>query len=206
MARGDRPLLQGLDLELGAGDVLLVQGPNGSGKSSLLRCLAGLLRPAAGRVRLGGGALPAEAAEPAVQRADIDRADVHLVQGPAALKPDLTALENLAFLRALLGGTGDLAHALERVGLTAAAALPARFLSTGQRRRATLARLLVAARPVWLLDEPEAGLDAEGRQRLAAMVGAQAAGGGIVVLATHALDLVPVTLRLDLGGRPAPSP
>jgi heme exporter protein A len=173
--RGERLLFDGLSFTAGAGDAVIVTGPNGAGKTSLLRMIAGLL--------------PAEAGAVALDGAPVGRESLHLVGHLDAVKGALTVRENLEFSHALLGGQGDAAP-LEALGLGALAELPTRVLSAGQKRRLALARLLVAARPLWLLDEPTASLDADGQARLAAIIAAHRAGGGIVVAATHAaLDL-----------------
>lgn len=178
--RGGRMLFESLSFRLGPGDALVLRGPNGSGKSSLLRLLAGLLRPASGRLTWDGEAVGADL--PA------HGARVHLVAaGADALKPLLAVRENLAAAAGLLGagGTGRLAGALDAFGLDALADTPARFLSTGQRRRAALARLLAVPRPLWLLDEPGVGLDRASRARLEAVIGEHRARGGTCVVATH---------------------
>lgn len=164
-------MFRGLSFAVPPGGALLLLGPNGAGKSTLLRVLAGLLRLEAGAVRWRGG----EAA-----------GRVALVGHQDAVKPGLTTWENLA-LAAGAGG-GDRGGALAAMGLDGLAALPARMLSAGQRRRLALARLIVSARPVWLLDEPTLGLDAASVARLGTALAAHRAGGGVVVAATH-LDL-----------------
>lgn len=174
--RGGEPVFEGVDFVLGEGEALAVTGPNGSGKSTLLRILAGLLPPAAGSVRLedGGDAWPnAQAA-------------AHYLGHQNAMKAALTVEENLSFWRAFLGEPHlEVGEALEMVGLASIGHLPFGYLSTGLRRRAAIARMLVSYRPVWLLDEPTAGLDAASERQFAALMGAHLEDGGIIVAATH---------------------
>ncbi len=158
-----------------SGEALVVTGHNGAGKTTLLRLIAGLLEPAQGEIELSGGAADASLPEQA-----------HYLGHRDALKPALTVLENLQFWYAFLGGRdAPAASALEPVGLAGLAGLPAGYLSAGQRRRLSVARLLAAPRPVWLLDEPTAALDSAGQQRLLGLMQAHLAGGGIIVAATH---------------------
>lgn len=190
--RGGRTLFSGLEFSVSAGEALAVTGPNGAGKSSLLRLIAGLLRPAAGRIALEGGDPECSIGTSA-----------HFVGHLDAAKGALTAAENLEFMRALLGGAGSGgAEALAALGLDGLADVPALMFSAGQRRRLALARLLVAPRPLWLLDEPTTALDAEGQETFAALAAKHLAGGGILVAATHApLKIAPVTeIRLGSGG------
>ena len=201
--RGGRPVFAGLSFAARGGEALGVVGRNGAGKSTLLRVLAGLLRPAAGRVSLE----PPQARDPDTPVAE----RAHYLGHADALKPALTPRDHLAFAAAMLGrpeaaeGTGGAAatpdEALERVALAHAADLPCGYLSAGQRRRVALARLLVASRPLWLLDEPATALDAASQAVLAGMMRDHLAGGGLVVAATHApLGLAASReLRLDRG-------
>ena len=173
--RGGRSVFSGLDFEASSGEVLAVVGPNGSGKTSLLRLIAGLLVPAGGSVDLEGGDVELTPPEQS-----------HYLGHRDALKPALTVHENLAFWRDFLGGTaGDLGQCLTAVGLGHATHLPAAYLSAGQRRRLSIARLLVARRPVWLLDEPTSALDAAGHELFTGIMREHLAGGGIIVAATH---------------------
>ena len=187
--RGGRTVFSGLDFDASAGQALAVVGPNGAGKTSLLRLIAGLLLPAGGSVALEGGddelTLPEQS---------------HYLGHRDALKPALSVHENLAFWRDFLGGAaGDLGQGLSAVGLAHATHLPAAYLSAGQRRRLSIARLLVLRRPVWLLDEPTSALDAAGQDLFVDIMRDHLAGGGIIVAATHA-PLGIVTRELRMGG------
>jgi heme exporter protein A len=176
--RGGRPVLAGLSFEARAGAALVVTGPNGAGKSTLLRAIAGLLPLAAGAFALEGGADEAGIGEQA-----------HYLGHSDALKGALTAHENLAFWAAMLGGEASpraLGAALARLGLAHIADFPVRALSAGQKRRVGLARLLLAARPLWLLDEPTTALDAAAQGLFGAIMREHLAAGGLIVAATHA--------------------
>ena len=173
--RSGQSVFSGVDFELGEGGAIIVTGPNGAGKSTLLRVVAGLLPLSAGSVRLEGGG----EAWPTVASA------CHYLGHLNGMKPALTVQENLSFWRDFLGGDGDVAAALDGVDLEEIAHLPCGYLSTGQRRRAAIARLLVARRPLWLLDEPTAGLDAASERRFAELMMAHLEGGGMIVAATH---------------------
>lgn len=173
--RGEREVFAGLDFEAASGEVLAVTGHNGSGKTSLLRLIAGLLVPAQGAIALEGGEAELTLPEQA-----------HYLGHRDALKPALSVMENLAFWRDFLGGeVFEASESLGAVGLEHARHLPAAFLSAGQRRRLSLARLLTVRRPVWLLDEPTAALDAAGQQLFAGLMRDHLARGGLIVAATH---------------------
>jgi heme exporter protein A len=173
--RGGRQVFSGVGFTVGAGEALLVTGPNGAGKSSLLRLVAGLLRPQQGRLKLEGGDLELTIAEQA-----------HYLGHQDALKPSLSARENLGFWTALLGGeAAKNDHALAAVGLDEIAHLPAIYLSAGQRRRLAIARLIAVERPIWLLDEPTSVLDAAAQAMLADLIRAHVAGRGLVLVASH---------------------
>jgi heme exporter protein A len=176
-------VFSGLDFEASAGRALAVTGRNGSGKTSLLRLIAGLLVPAGGSIALEGGDAELNLGEQA-----------HYLGHRDALKPALSAAENLVFWRNFLGGEisdGDggleqsLHESLAPVGLDHAAHLPAAYLSAGQRRRLSLARLIAVRRPLWLLDEPTAALDVAGQTMFAGLMGDHLARGGMIVAATH---------------------
>jgi heme exporter protein A len=175
--RGQKAIFSGIGFALGGGDALLLLGPNGAGKSSLLRIMAGLLRPVAGTMVLEGGDKERSIPEQA-----------HYLGHQDALKPSLSVAENLRFWMQLLGAGSGLAplDALEAVGLIELADLPAGYLSAGQRRRLSLARLIGAKRPIWLLDEPSSALDTNGQQRLLTLMRAHLAEGGVILAATHA--------------------
>jgi heme exporter protein A len=174
--RGGREVFSGLDFEVSSGEALAVTGPNGSGKTSLLRLIAGLLRTADGSIGLEGGEAELTLSEQA-----------HYLGHRDPLKPALSVAENLAFWRDYLGGAAfDPTESLAAVGLDHAARLPAAYLSAGQRRRLSVARLLSVKRPVWLLDEPTSALDAAGQNLLTALMGDHLARGGLIVAATHA--------------------
>ncbi len=168
--RGGRTLFAGLSLALAAGEAAVVTGPNGVGKSSLIRIAAGLLAPAAGSVaRTGGQALMAEA---------------------LALDSERSLGDALGFWAALDGRREAVSDALAAVGLAHVAEVPVRWLSTGQRKRAALARVIASGAVVWLLDEPANGLDTASVAMLERVVATHRAGGGMALIATHiALDV-----------------
>lgn len=171
--RSGREVFAGVDFTLAPGEALLVLGRNGAGKSSLLRMVAGLVRVAAGRLWLEGGDAELTLAEQA-----------HYLGHQDAAKSSLTVAENLAFWTRYLGGAAD-SWALGTVGLDTLADLPAAFLSAGQRRRLSIARLIATPRPIWLLDEPTSALDGAAQARLADLMRDHRAGGGIILAATH---------------------
>ena len=198
--RGDRGVFAGLGFEVGAGELLVLRGANGSGKTSLLRMIAGLIEPAAGRLVLEGGAGDAGIAQ-----------QCHFVGHQDALKPALTARENLAFWGEFLGGgvprsRAGLAAGLAAFDLTAIAGLQAGLLSAGQKRRLALSRLALVQRPLWLLDEPTVGLDSASQTRLAALMTAHLAGGGLMIAATHVDIGLEAARTIDMGGFAAAAP
>jgi heme exporter protein A len=173
--RGGREVFAGLDFAVSSGEALAVTGANGSGKTSLLRLIAGLLVPAAGSISL-------DDAKPELTLPE----QAHYLGHRDALKPALSVLENLSFWHDFLGGNVfDAGESLASVGLGHAAHLPAAYLSAGQRRRLSLARLLTVRRPIWLLDEPAAALDATGQVLFAGLMRDHLARGGVIVAATH---------------------
>jgi heme exporter protein A len=175
LVRGGRMLFTDLSFVVAAGEALLLMGANGAGKTSLLRAIAGLLHPVAGRVRLEGGAPDQALSE-----------RCHYVGHANAIKTGLTVVENAHFWSRFLGaGATDPAGALETFGLSQLRDIPAGYLSAGQKRRLGLTRLLLAERPLWLLDEPTASLDSAAQDVLTSVVNAHLARGGLVVAATH---------------------
>ena len=188
--RGGRMVFRALSFALGAGEALLVTGPNAAGKSSLLRLVAGLLRPQQGRIELEGADSELNIGEQA-----------HYLGHQDALKPSLSVAENLAFWGAFLGGEAAKgATALTAVGLDGLAHLPATYLSAGQRRRLSLARLVAIERPIWLLDEPTSALDASGQAMLAGLMQAHLGRGGLILAATHGPIGLDRATELKLGG------
>ena len=164
--RGGRLLFEGLDLMLGPGDAALVTGANGAGKSSLLRIIAGLLAPAAGEIRSNG--------------------TIGWLGETAALDPGRTLHDALRFWARIDGrGSGEVTAALDRMGIGGIGGVPVRMLSTGQRRRAAIARVIASGAALWLLDEPGSGLDEAALAALAETIAAHRANGGIVVVTTH---------------------
>jgi heme exporter protein A len=188
--RGGREVFAGLGFSLAAGEALLLTGPNGAGKTTLLRLIAGLLMPSAGRLELDGGERDLTLAEQA-----------HYLGHRDALKTSLSVAENLDFWATYLGRGGPAGEAaLAAVGLADLARLPAAYLSAGQRRRLSIARLLAAPRPIWLLDEPTAALDAAAQARLADLMRAHLAGGGLIIAATHGPVGLAGARELKMGG------
>jgi heme exporter protein A len=169
-------VFSGVDVAIAAGEALTVTGPNGAGKTSLLRAILGLLRFSAGRIEVTGGDPDAALGEQA-----------HYLAHQDALKPALSVGENLAFWQGFLGAPARTpADALAAVGLDRLADLPAAYLSAGQRRRLSIARLIAVRRPLWVMDEPTAALDAAAQANLAGLMREHLSGGGIVIAATHA--------------------
>jgi heme exporter protein A len=185
--RGERLVFAGLSFRLPPGGVLVLSGTNGSGKTSLLRLLAGVISPAAGR--LSWGTMPVQS--------DLagHRARLHYVGHQDGIKPDLTPRETLVFWAALRGrhsrgATAALEAALAGLALEPVADWPCRWLSAGQRRRLALARLFLIPAPLWLLDEPFTALDQDSQSRFERAIAAHRAAGGRVALATH----IPITI------------
>jgi heme exporter protein A len=187
--RGGRQVFSGLSFDVGAGQALVVSGANGAGKTSLLRMVAGLLRAETGRIELRDGNPELTAFEQS-----------HFLGHQDAVKPALTVAENLQFWVRYLGeGDPQSRPALDTVGLGGLLDLPAGYLSAGQRRRLSMARLLAIKRPIWLLDEPTAALDASGQAGLADLMRAHLTGGGIIIAATHGPLGIDADRELRLG-------
>lgn len=189
--RGGRTVFAGLDLGIVSGEALILKGPNGAGKSTLLRILAGFGEASAGTIRLEG-------ADPERQRGEY----CHYAAHADAVKPALTAAENLDFWAAWFGG-GDSAGALAALDIAHLADIPAGLFSAGQKRRLGLARLKLAHRPIWLLDEPAVSLDAAAADILAALMQDHVASGGILIAATHQPLGIETARELVLSGRMA---
>lgn len=184
--RGGRAVFAGLDMTVTAGQSAFLVGPNGSGKSSLLRVLCGLLPAAAGTLSWNGA--------PVGDDPEAHRARLAYVGHHNAVKPVATASETLGFWVSVGGGDpASVRPALDRLGLGPIADEPVLYLSAGQKRRLALARLLALDRPLWLLDEPTVGLDAESVDTFEAMLRDHLDRGGLAVVATH--------LAIDTGGR-----
>lgn len=185
-------MVSGLSLRLDAGNAIVLTGANGSGKSTLLRALAGYLKPTAGSVRLTGAGEDVEVGEVC-----------HFVGHLDGIKTHLTAAENLAFWAVYLGGGDNVAVRVERAlaqfSLDALADIPAGYLSAGQKRRLGLARLAVAPRPLWLLDEPTVSLDAASVEVLVAAINAHLKSGGMAVVATHVPMALDTAQSIRLG-------
>jgi heme exporter protein A len=187
MMRNGRTLFTDLSFTLGPGEALAVRGANGAGKSTLLRIAAGLLAPTAGHI----------AVEPNDESEGPSLA--HYVGHLDGLKPALTVTANLQFWRRVWGGRGDVPAALDAMALGNLAHLHVATLSAGQRRRLALARLLIAERPLWLLDEPTTALDQNGETQLGDLLRRHLAAGGMALVATHRDLLVAAARTLTLG-------
>lgn len=173
--RGGETIFAGLSFEVSSGEALIVTGPNGSGKSTLLRIICGLLAPEAGKIEL----LEDRAALPV-------RAACHYLGHQNAMKPALSVRENLLFWQKFNGSARfDIDEALEAVDLPGVEHLPFGYLSTGQKRRVSIAKLLISYRPLWIVDEPTAGLDKASEARFAELMRDHMGEGGMVIAATH---------------------
>ena len=193
--RGGRTLFSGLSFAVEGGEALLLLGPNGAGKTTLIRTIVGLLAPAAGRIGLDGGDAERTLGE-----------QCHYVGHLNALKSSLTLGENAGFWCRFLGGGLDrIETALAAFGLAHLRDIPAAYLSAGQKRRLGLARVLLAARPIWLLDEPTVSLDRAAQDMLSAAANAHVAAGGLVVAATHAPLGFAKSRELHLGNAAQPA-
>ncbi len=190
--RGLRPVFAGLNFRVQAGECVAIEGPNGAGKSSLLRMLAGFITPQDGTLQF--------AAEDGAQISDEEERgkQVGWLGHQDAVKPQLTARENLTFFAQLYSDVSCTEAALDCVGLTRQRDLPGQYLSAGQKKRLALARLLVSRRPVWLMDEPLAALDVNGKALAAKLIHAHVGSGGIVFAATHE-PLGTDAMKLSLG-------
>jgi heme exporter protein A len=186
--RGGREVFAGLKFTVRGGEALIVTGANGAGKSSLLRLIAGFLHASAGRLTLERGDPDASIGEQA-----------HYLGHQDAVKGALSVAENLQFWADYLGG-GNAGAALKTVGLGALAALPAAYLSAGQKRRLSIARLVAVTRPVWLLDEPTSALDSAAQKTLAGLMAAHLKSGGLIVAASHGPIGLKRARQLRLGG------
>jgi len=194
--RGGREVFAGVSFSVAAGESLTIRGRNGAGKSSLLRTVVGLVRIADGKLSLEGGDPDLTMGEQAHYLGHLD-----------ALKPSLSVEENLRFWSSFLGAASvDLSEPLRAVGLDALADLPAAYLSAGQRRRLSIARLLAVRRPLWLLDEPTSTLDAAAQTKLAEIMRAHLDGGGIILAATHGPLQLDGARELNLDNVSAPRP
>jgi heme exporter protein A len=176
--RGDRQVFSGVAFEVKSGEVLVVEGANGVGKTSLLRLIAGFLPPAEGVVTI---ATDQDAVRDGEERGRL----VGWLGHQDGIKPQLSVAEQLEFFAHIYGVRTELDGVLIRVGLLRQRGLPCRYLSAGQKKRLGLARLVVSARPLWLLDEPFAALDTNGRALAGELMQAHCARGGIVVAASH---------------------
>lgn len=181
ISRGGRLVIEDLTFAVGGGEALVLTGPNGSGKSTLLRCLAGLIAPDSGTLSLA----------PDPGETGIGE-QCHLIAHKDAVKAALTVIENARFWANYLGGgETSIRSALERFALDGLADVPAAYLSAGQRRRLGLTRLLLAQRPIWLLDEPTVSLDSASANSLDGLIRDHLSGGGLAVIATH----IPLALQ-----------
>lgn len=199
--RGERTVFAGLGFALAAGGALMLRGPNGSGKSSLLRLMAGLGRPLDGAI--------AWDSEPIADDVEAHNARLHYIGHADPVKPVLTVAENLLFWASLRGKDGvaeSIQSALAALGIGHLAEVPGRFLSAGQKRRVNLARLLAAPAPLWLLDEPATALDQAATRRLDDAIAEHRAGGGMVVMASHAEAAPDDAREIDLGQFQEPAP
>ncbi len=176
--RGEHCLFSDLNFSIAAGEVLQLHGDNGSGKTSLIRALCTLLPIEQGEISWRGAALPAAREQYFSEMTYSGHSE--------AIKGDLSARENLSFTASLRGtAEASIEQALSRVGLQDRADLPCRFLSAGQRRRVTLARLQISVAVLWILDEPLTSLDVHGRALVEQMIASHASGGGAVIFTTH---------------------
>ena len=172
--RGGREVFHDISFALMAGEAMVVTGRNGAGKSSLLRMIAGLIRISGGRLQLDGGVPDTPLSE-----------QCHYLGHQDAMKSSLSVGENLKFWATFLGGEGTVGPALDAVDLGSLIDLPAGYLSAGQRRRLSIARLVAVPRPIWLLDEPTSALDSPSQKKLSNLMSNHLSGGGIIIAAAH---------------------
>lgn len=186
--RGGRTVFTGLSFDVAAGEALAITGANGAGKSSLLRILAGLLPLAGGCIHYAENISELMLAE-----------QTHYLGHRDPFKPALSVRENLTFWQSYLGGAAvEIEQALTAVGLGAIGHLPAGYLSAGQKRRLSIARLIAVKRPIWLLDEPATALDAAGQSAFVAIMQSHLDSAGLIVAATHVpLGITARELRLE---------
>ena len=189
--RGERFVFEALEFDVESGGALVLTGSNGSGKSSLIRIMAALLAAVDGHLSWNG--------EPIEEDPEGHNARLHYIAYQDAIKPVMTVRENLSFWAGLKGGPDNVEAALEAVGIGRLVDTPAQFLSSGQRRRLSLARLVASEAELWLLDEPTVGLDRDAIGLLEGLVATHRADGGLAVLATHqSVNLGGTETRLDL--------
>jgi heme exporter protein A len=182
VARGARTVISDLSLEVGSGEAVLLTGANGSGKTTLIRSIAGLIAPLSGRIVFEGGDHDRDLAQ-----------QCHYAGHANAIKANLTVSENLEFWKEYLNGdvaSGDpqddmVGQALARLNLESLSSIPTAYLSAGQKRRVGLARILMAKRPVWLLDEPTVSLDTASVDVISKLINAHTSSGGMALIATH---------------------
>lgn len=193
LRRGSRLLVKELNFSLKAGQSLLLTGPNGVGKTTLIRAIAGFIPPVSGKISYQGelGELKGESNSPPPEA-------IHYIGHKNGIRASLTVLENLEFWRAFFGATTPLKPVLERFSLTPLIDIPSGYLSAGQKRRLSLARLLLVKRPVWLLDEPTVSLDKFSTALLAEEAEAHISEGGILVAATHIPLGIPFSQEIAL--------
>jgi heme exporter protein A len=193
LRRGGRVVFRDLSFRVDAGEAVAVVGPNGAGKTSLLRALAGFLEPYAGAIRFAVGG----------DKAHEDRFERGTFAGwlghHDAIKSQLSPRQHLHFFGRYFGKAADADSTLARTGLARLADLPAQYLSAGQKKRLALARLIAMNRSLWLLDEPFAALDVEGKELVRSLISAHCAAGGIAIAATHeSLDIPCIRLALEI--------